>query len=147
MITIAQFSMTRSATIWSLLQILSDSLDRIVPTGTTKGCRRDTIITIEVPDSRQCGMRVYVLMVHPKPMRIVVTQYDYGPDVFHNPHQGYPQFEQRHAPAFGEGSHSVHMLLLGFIQLKKREPSHLRRHTYKDNGLKKHKGSVHRVLN
>ena len=39
------------------------------------------------------------------------------------------------------------MLLLGFTQTKKREPSHLRRHIYKDNGLKMHSDSVRRVFN
>ena len=43
---------------------------------------------------------------------------------------------QRHAPAFGALTVS-NMLLLGFIQAKKKEPSHPRRHIYKDNGRKK----------
>ena len=60
---------------------------------------------------------------------------------------GLLKIAQRHAQHLASALTVSNMLLLGFTQAKTREPSHLRRHIYKENGLKKHSGSVRRVLN
>ena len=60
--------------------------------------------------------RVYTFWcVHLEPIRSVVTGYDCGPDVLHDPHQGYPRFELRLDP---KGIYTARMTIDFLVSFK-----------------------------
>ena len=61
--------------------------------GAMMRCRPDTIITIEVPIWDYVACTYTFWCIYLEQIRSVVTGYDCGPDVLHDPQQGYPRFE------------------------------------------------------